>query len=245
MRVAVLSLDVEQDCPPYLDTWRGVEEGLPRLLDLFEEEGVKATLFATGEVYQRYPGLLRRALDGGHELAVHGLRHERLDRLPPGEAARAVEKATALASKLLGEAPRSFRAPNLRLPRHLYPVLARLGYRYDSSTALYKPPFTLRPRRVHGVLTIPASTTSSVLRLPWRLQEMVHRVLPGTRVYFAHPWEYVDLRRVESLRWDCRFNTGDEAIELLRRLIRWLRSSGFQLATLQELGEMLERKLGV
>jgi len=245
VRVAVLSLDVEQDCPPYLDTWRGVEEGLPKLLDLFEEEGVRVTLFVTGEVYRRYPGLLRRALDGGHELAVHGLRHERLDRLLPDEAARAVEKATALASKLLGEAPRSFRAPNLRMPHYLYPVLARLGYRYDSSTAVYKPPFTPRPRLVHGVLTIPVSATSSLLRLPWRLQEKIHRILPKTRVYFAHPWEYVDLRGVKSLRWDCRFNTGDTALELLRRLVRWFRSNHIRLATLEELGGMLEKELNV
>ena len=30
--IACLSVDVEHDCPPYLTTWQGVEQGLPRSL---------------------------------------------------------------------------------------------------------------------------------------------------------------------------------------------------------------------
>ena len=37
MRNVVLSIDVEQDVPPSLNTWRGVEEGLPSLLDLLSK----------------------------------------------------------------------------------------------------------------------------------------------------------------------------------------------------------------
>ena len=239
---AVISVDVEQDCPPYLSSWRGVEEGLPRLLQLFEEEGVKATLFATGETYQKYPALMRKALEAGHELAVHGYRHERLDKLPQEDAARAVEKATAAAEKVIGSRPVSFRAPNLQMPRTLYPVLSRLGYRYDSSKALYKPPFHRRPVFIGGVLVIPATVTSSVLRLPWGIQSRIHTVLPRLRVYFSHPWEYIDMTKTR-VRWDCRFNTGERAVELLRKLIHWLRSRGYRLLTLAELGAELEEML--
>ena len=41
----LLTVDVEPDCPPYLTGWRGVEEGLPRLLALLADEGVTATFF--------------------------------------------------------------------------------------------------------------------------------------------------------------------------------------------------------
>jgi peptidoglycan/xylan/chitin deacetylase (PgdA/CDA1 family) len=51
--VVCLTVDLEQDCPPFLSGYRGMEEGFPRLLQLLEEEGVAATFFCTGEVAER------------------------------------------------------------------------------------------------------------------------------------------------------------------------------------------------
>jgi hypothetical protein len=36
-----ITIDVEEDCPPMLSSTRGMEEGLPKLLDLFKEEGIE------------------------------------------------------------------------------------------------------------------------------------------------------------------------------------------------------------
>ena len=44
------TVDVEQDCPPYLNTWRGVEEGMqacPGFNDLLEHGGGVAVLVET------------------------------------------------------------------------------------------------------------------------------------------------------------------------------------------------------
>ena len=42
MKVCI-TIDMEHDCPPYLTSYRGVEEGTPRLLELFAQEQVAAT----------------------------------------------------------------------------------------------------------------------------------------------------------------------------------------------------------
>ena len=47
-----------------------------RLLDLFDEVGVKATFFILGLVAERHPALLRRIAEAGHELASHGQSHK-------------------------------------------------------------------------------------------------------------------------------------------------------------------------
>ena len=53
LRVA-LTVDFEPDCPPYLSsTFRGIEQGAPRLLELFAATGVHATYFTTSEVADR------------------------------------------------------------------------------------------------------------------------------------------------------------------------------------------------
>ncbi len=236
-RVAAITLDVEQDCPPYLETTRGMEQGLPRLLDLFAEKRVKATLFFTAEMAEKYPHLAKRAVDEGHEIGSHGHHHERYDKLAPSEAERLVEKATKILRRYTDNVT-SFRAPNLKRPRWLLPILKQHGYTIDSSEALYKPPFPRRPRKEQGLVIIPVSVTSSVLRLPWRLQALIHHALPAPRVYFAHPWEYVDMTR-ENIRLDCRLNTGETALQLLGALIDTLKREGWIITTITGVAKLM------
>lgn len=66
-------------------------EHLARTLDLFDELGIRATFFvvplADGVPLAERPGyvaLLRRALAAGHEVAQHGLEHDRFEvGIPP------------------------------------------------------------------------------------------------------------------------------------------------------------------
>jgi hypothetical protein len=53
-------------------------------------------------------------------------------------------------------------------------------------------------------------------------------------VLFVHPWEFVDLRR-ERLRLDCRFRTGDVALECVRDVLRSFASRGARFTTLKDL----------
>jgi len=46
-RVA-FTVDVEQDAPPFLQTWQGIEKGLPAMLELLAKHDVPATFFVTG-----------------------------------------------------------------------------------------------------------------------------------------------------------------------------------------------------
>jgi peptidoglycan/xylan/chitin deacetylase (PgdA/CDA1 family) len=239
-RVAVITFDVEQDCPPYLNTFHGVEVGLPKILELLSRKRVKATMFLTARVAEKYPQLVRRIVDEGHELGCHGYNHERLDKLDLHTARRLVEKATMVLRRFASV--ESFRAPNLKLPSQLLPTLAENGYRVDSSIALYKPPFPRGPRVEYGIVRLPATVTSSVLRLPWRIQVRIHRRLPSLRIYFSHPWEYIDMHgRLQ--RYDCIFNTGRKALELLSKLIDYLRSEGFKLLTISEAARQVAAKL--
>ncbi len=237
MRLAVITFDVEHDCPPYLDTYHGVEEGLPRILDLLAEKDVRAVFYFTAEAAKRYPRLARRVVEEGHELGSHGYAHERLDKLPPGSAVRAIFKSATVLSSYTDRLI-SFRAPNLQLPNYLLPVLVEAGFAVDSSLATYKPPFPRSPCMYDGLLRVPASVTSSVLRLPWRIQRAIHGRIGSPAIYFSHPWEYVDMRG-RLLRPDCVFNTGEKALQLLARLIDYLRSRGWRLVTMAELRGIL------
>ncbi|NJE30886.1 polysaccharide deacetylase [Thermococcus sp. 18S1] len=232
-----ITFDVEHDCPPYLTTTRGMEEGLPKLLDLMAEKNVRATFFFTAEMARRFPGLVRRVIDEGHELGSHNYNHERLDKLTRAEGEKAIVKSLEVL-RGFGDVV-SFRAPNLQFPDYYYGILERNGILVDSSKATYKG-YQGGVRFFGDVLEVPASTTSSVIRLPWKVQKLIHARLKEPRVYFTHPWEFVPMQR-EKIRWDCRFNTGDRAVELLGMLIDHYRRQGAEFLTMREYYERYQK----
>lgn len=235
-----LGIDVEPDCPPYLATqYRGVTEGLPRILDLLDAAGIRVTCFCTGEVAERFPHRVRELLERGHELGAHGHTHRRFDRLGEPDALQELQRCTA-ALRATGAPVTSFRAPNLRFPRRYLALLEALDYRIDSSQAKYKADYYAPPTPTR-LVRIPASTTSSVLRLPpWLRDALLARLAPPV-VLFVHPWEFVDLRR-ERLRLDCRFGTGAAALDSLRTTIAFFQARGARFRRMDELAE--SRSLG-
>lgn len=229
-----LSIDMEQDCPPFLSTYRGVEEGTPLFLKLLREENIPATFFTTGDVAQRYPELMQQIVDQGHELASHGYSHKRFDAMTETEAEDEIVKSLEILKKFYPVV--SFRAPNLEFPEKFLPLLEKNGIRLDSSTAHYK--FTHRDRiqnSIHsGIKQFPASVTSSVLRLPFLLRHYFFWKMKKPAVLFVHPWEFVDFRK-SNLRLDCRFRTGTQALDFLRKNILYFKAKKHRFLRMKEL----------
>lgn len=226
-----ISADVEPDCPPYLWTWRGIEEGMPRFLDLLDVEGVPATLFTTSQVAERYPDIVRDGVRRGHELACHGITHTAFDTMDRATAKREIDESVAA---LRSFAPVvSFRAPYLRFPDEYLELLEAAEFRLDSSQAKYKRSYWRRPPAT-SLVRVAASATSSVLRLPRLVRRAYLAPLASPLVLFVHPWEFVDFRHTD-LRLDCRFRTGDPALRCLSSVIGDLRRRGARFVTMREL----------
>jgi peptidoglycan/xylan/chitin deacetylase (PgdA/CDA1 family) len=232
---ASFTCDLEPDCPPYLRGFRGVEEGLPKLLALLDELVIPATFFTTGEVAQKYPEAVRAVLAGGHELACHGMSHTAFTEMSRDAARAEIEESAAI---LRAYAPvTSFRAPYLKFPDEYLPLLENAQFILDSSQAKYKKAYydSRRSGTQTSLTRIPASLTSSALRIPKLLREAYVRAVSKPVVLFVHPWEFVDLRR-EKLRYDCRFRTGDIAIECVGDVLRGMKRRGARFTTMRELG---------
>lgn len=230
-----LGIDVEPDCPPYLATqYRGVSDGLPKLLDALDGAGVPTTCFCTGQVAERFPARIEDLLRRGHELGAHGHTHRPFDGLSPDEARFELAESTQ-ALRAFGAPVTSFRAPNLRFPDSYLALLEEFGFVVDSSQAKYKRAY-YGPRAPTALTRVPASTTSSVLRLPAWIRDPVLLSLESPVVLFVHPWEFVDLRR-ERLRLDCRFRTGDFALNAILEVIALFRGRGARFVRMCDFGE--------
>lgn len=233
-----ITVDAEPDCPPYLQGWRGMEEGAPQLLDLLSAEGILGTFFTTGDTARRYPEFVERLVQDGHELGNHGMTHTPLASLSRAEAQQEIRETSVI---LRAHGPvTAFRAPNLRLPDRYLPLLEADGYRVDSSRGKYKPAHW-RPSAPTSLSRIPASVTSSWLRLPPALRDPVLRRLRTPVVLFVHPWEFVDLT-AEPIRWDCRAGTGAAALDSLHSVIQLFKNEGVVFVRISDAAPGVDRK---
>lgn len=115
-----------------------VERNTHAVLDLFAETGVKATFFTLGWVAARNPGLMRRIVAEGHEVASHGWDHARVFTLTADQFAVDIAKARAAIEDAAGVAITGYRAPSFSIDTRTpwaHGVLAEQGYAYSSSVA--------------------------------------------------------------------------------------------------------------
>jgi len=52
-----------------------IDVGMDAILGALERRGAHATFFFLGWIAERHPALVRRCMDGGHEIASHGYEH--------------------------------------------------------------------------------------------------------------------------------------------------------------------------
>jgi peptidoglycan/xylan/chitin deacetylase (PgdA/CDA1 family) len=226
-----MTIDVEADCPPYLMTCRGIEEGLDRVLALFAEESIRATFFVTGRVAISYPAMIRKIVSLGHELGSHGLNHLAFDTMDERTAAHEIRSSMEILQSFYPL--HSFRAPYLRFPDSYLGLLVDAGFTIDSSQAKYKLAY-YHKKPGTSLTRVPVSMTSSVLRLPDWIRLPVLKALSSPIVLFVHPWEFVDLTQ-ERLRLDCRFRTGLPAVGCLKSVIGFFRAKNARFCTIREL----------
>lgn len=165
------------------DTWEGldrrVEANTDRVLALFEDASVRATFFTLGWVAERHPGLVRRIVAAGHELASHGFGHELVHAIGAEKFRADVTRAKAVLEDVSGAAVRGYRAPTFSIAPRLAPwahaVLADTGHLYSSSI------FPVR-HDLYGVPDAPRvpyrPDPSGVLELPMTTVRLGSRNLP-------------------------------------------------------------------
>ena len=113
-----------------------VERNTELILDLFDERQIKGTFFILGWVAERYPKLVRRITERGHEPACHSYWHRLIYKLTPEEFREDTQRAKNCIEQAAATPIYGYRAPSFSITgRSVWAldVLAELGFRYDSS----------------------------------------------------------------------------------------------------------------
>ncbi|MFM0339015.1 polysaccharide deacetylase family protein [Paraburkholderia fungorum] len=121
----------------------------PRVLDLLDTFGVRATFFCIGSKAQRYPELVREIVARGHALENHSQVHMHTFSVTlPGALTREIDAAQRTFEALSGTRPMFFRAPAGLRNLFLEPVLQKLDLRLAAWT---RRGFDTRERDPHVV----------------------------------------------------------------------------------------------
>jgi peptidoglycan/xylan/chitin deacetylase (PgdA/CDA1 family) len=105
-------------------------QATPLILDVLKREGVRATFFVLGRHADRWPDLVRRMADEGHQLANHGYHHRKLHRRSPSYVRDDLTRGTESICRATGlTALHHFRAPHGFRNPWVTPIAAGLGQR--------------------------------------------------------------------------------------------------------------------
>ena len=224
--INALTVDVEDyfqvsALAPYIDRARWdtipcrVERNVDLLLALFAEANVRVTFFTLGWIAERYPSLVRKIVDAGHELASHGHGHLRASDQTRGELLADLVSSRDRLEQLGGVAVRGYRAPSFSIGEDnlwAFECIRDAGYRYSSSVYPIRhdhygmpdaPRFPYEP--IEGLLEIPITTFVAFARnFPaggggyfrlapyWLSRWAIRRVnVADARpaIFYMHPWE--------------------------------------------------------
>ncbi len=209
-----------------------VERNVDRILSMLDRHQTQATFFTLGWIAERYPQLIRRIADQGHEVASHGYGHQRASDLKEADFKADIESAKHILEDLCGSAVTGYRAPSFSIGTAnlwAFDCLARAGYRYSSSIYPiqhdhYGMPDAPRfAHRVNDTLmeipittlclfgrNLPASGGGYFRLLPyavsrWMLKRVNAREQESAIFYF-HPWEIdSDQPRIAGIDRKTRF----------------------------------------
>jgi polysaccharide deacetylase family protein (PEP-CTERM system associated) len=196
---------------------RRVERNSDAVIELFGRMGAKGTFFTLGWVAERYPALIRRIADAGHEVASHGWDHLRVFTMTPDQFRADIRRTRQALEDSSGCAVTGYRAPSFSIDKRTpwaHEILAEEGYAYSSSVAPIAhdhygwpeaPRFAFRPIADSPLVELPVTTARFMGRrvaaggggffrlFPYAFSRWaIRQVNEEDRrpaIFYFHPWE--------------------------------------------------------
>jgi peptidoglycan-N-acetylglucosamine deacetylase len=111
----------------------GNRVGVPRIIELLDRYGIKASFYVPAVAALLYPDEQKRLVAEGHEIGIHGWIHE-LNSVLPYEVERDLMfRSTDTLEKITGVRPVGLRTPSWDFSPNTLRIETELGLLYDSS----------------------------------------------------------------------------------------------------------------
>jgi hypothetical protein len=234
-------------------------DGVRFLLDAFDSADAESTFFTVSSILPSQSDLIGEISSRGHEIASHTHTHRLLTDLSETEQKDELETSREQLAAVSGTDVEGFRAPAFDIPTSHFSLLEEAGYRYDSSVVPSRsiPGWYGGEHDVDR----PCSADTVQENAPEKLRELPVSVMPGLQlpltgtwlrffghqytrvgmwllarrginpVLYVHPWELVDLPRVEGVPARVYWRTG----RWMRQAVKAILQEPFEFVSAQEL----------
>lgn len=237
-----------------------VVKNTQRLLELFDNSGVKATFFVLGWVAKRVPDLVREIAAQGHEVACHGYSHQLVYNQTPGEFREETLRSKSLLEDIIQTPVYGYRAASYSITnRSLWALdtLAEAGFAYDSSIFPVRHdrygipdapsfPYHQDTPAGHRIVEFPLSTARLLgVRMPvagggyFRLYpyfltrtglRQINHQSSKPFIFYLHPWEIDHKQPRIEARWFSRFRHYNNLHRCEARLLALMKDFEFTTA---------------
>jgi len=156
----IMSVDLEDFfCDLPFESWSQYEsrvlKSTNKILDLFDKYQIKATFFTLGYIAEKFPDLIKKIDNEGHEIASHSYSHLDIRKATEKEFENDIKKSTEILEKITGKKVLGFRAPYFSIDKKSFWAMKILSkyFKYDSSIFPVKTPlYGIRnaPRNIYN-----------------------------------------------------------------------------------------------
>ena len=189
-----------------------------KIIKILDSADTKATFFILGWVAERFPELIKKIHDLGHEIAGHGLNHQLVTTQNQKQFREDIRKAKEILENIIGEPICGYRAPTFSITKEsewALDILIEEGYKYDSSIFPFRYDKGGLPedkRYIHKIFrhenyiwefpissikmfnhNFPFSGGGYFRLIPYTLMKKLisrHNKTKHTVVVYLHPWEF-------------------------------------------------------
>lgn len=192
-----------------------IEKNVEKILEILSLKKIKATFFTLGWIAERYPSIILRIANEGHEIASHGYGHDKVTDLSRDDFYQDIYKAKNILEEISGKEILGYRAPSFSINAgNLWALetLFETGHRYSSSIYPIRHdhygfpdsprfPYVFRNEILEIPLTtvrifkrnFPASGGGYFRLLPYSLSKLMIKNVNDKEnkpvIFYFHPWE--------------------------------------------------------
>jgi peptidoglycan/xylan/chitin deacetylase (PgdA/CDA1 family) len=145
----------------------GVNEGIPRALDLFDKHGIKVTSFMIGEAIKKHPELAREIVRRGHEPGAHGTTWTASYDLPREQEKAFIKDSADTVRQITGVQPVGWNAYFIRNSVSISETLQDLGFLYSIDDPSRDEPFII-PVRGRDFAMVPYTLHMNDMNFPFQ-----------------------------------------------------------------------------
>jgi len=244
-----------------------VEKNTDSILELLDEADVKGTFFVLGWIARRYPNLIRRISDMGHEIASHGMSHQLIYKQDYNVFKQETTESKLLLEDISQQPVNGYRAATYSITNKslwALDILCELGFKYDSSIFpilhdrygirdIRPEPHVLTTEKNNKIVEFPISVYKNRLfnlpisgggyfRLyPYLFTKYMLKKLNNDKkefIFYIHPWEIDNEQpRIRGIKRSTKFRHYNNIGRCRNRLEKLLRD--FKFTTVSEvLGDL-------